>query len=1240
MLDNTRLRAELTHIHGMLSTVAASPAGRRLLDDHRRALGGTSAALLWQSLFADCLRVAHAAAAADGTIGDDEIDALYEFLFSAARHYAGALPQRFGEFAAVDHDTARGFLVRYAGDAGPFGHRAAQPWPGLALCRGAAEIGETSALERYERLMSWLIPAACQIGGVTPADARWRGRIDDLDDLRRTLASSAQVEASAVDLRVQAFLSRPSVFAPVAQSSSVYESDPFDVESIHAEARAGFEQLVDRATTPGPHANRGQMLLVLGDSGSGKTHLLRGFRRHVHEYGHGFVAYAQLITGSDDYDRYLLQHVVDSLARPYTGPSGERTGLHELASGLPRLLSPALQADVERLSDESWGSRDSLATYVERMVDGLLGHPELTGCDTNLLRVLLYGLYPQPAITARVYKYLRCEDMTEQDRARIGGVAARTDKDAPAKMIRDLARLAFATQRAALVLMVDQAETSANELQAKACFCRALDALNAIANDVPSVVAVISCVSDVYVDVRDQIPKSMLDRLETDPPVARVQVNRSYAEIEAIVSRRLSWMYADAGAVHRPESPVYPIPEVELRGLTNRRTREVLEWCHLYQAQCALAKRIIGTDIEASPLPPPVTPRPPRESDLDQIASAWNDANHGSGIEVPDEDEQILAIVAAAARACAGELGLELTAPQRRSSVLKIVLAHGDERTNLAIAVTNRSPRGGGFISQIEDLRKASRSATAVAVRTVEFPRGPASDRVIGQLVKSGGRRAHVDGSTLRTLVAYQQFAPDFPPERIDAWRRRDRPISTLRPVAELFDLPRLLAPPAPAAAAMPAAAPVPPAPEPPAPAVAPVTAAAAVAETPAPRRPLRIGMSTGFQPEPRSIDLEALLRPTAVLGSPGSGVTTLSLKLIEQVLLADVPVVLLDHSGALSGYARADWWSTAADPERARRLADRLDVRLFTPGTHGGRPLALPVIPDLEGVPAHEHEALVKHAAAALAGMIPSRSTTDETGRRALLEPALHVLTSRRATGGLQALRELLTSGDNELLARMPRYDERRAKKLAQELEELPLSWADLFDPTAELLTAETLLARAPGGKLPLSIISTKFLGDLARSRACVAHLAACLARDAAKHPRDKLHALVVIDAADQFLPATGKPASKEPLQDLLRRARQGGFGMLLASHDPGDFDYRSRDQFHTWFIGRLADKAALAKLKPVLEGRAAVAGKLAMLEPGRFLMLQDGTCADLEREAALLREVAQPGDALIALAAATRVA
>jgi DNA helicase HerA-like ATPase len=128
-------------------------------------------------------------------------------------------------------------------------------------------------------------------------------------------------------------------------------------------------------------------------------------------------------------------------------------------------------------------------------------------------------------------------------------------------------------------------------------------------------------------------------------------------------------------------------------------------------------------------------------------------------------------------------------------------------------------------------------------------------------------------------------------------------------------------------------------------------------------------------------------------------------------------------------------------------------------------------------------------------------------------------------------------------------------------------------------------------------------------------------LARWASRNPSRKLQALVLFDEADIYMPAMRKPATKEPMQDLLRRARSAGLGVMLATQSPGDLDYKSRDNIRTWFLGRVAESTAVAKMQPLLsESRVNVKGKLARQSIGEFFMLQGGKVTELKADRSLL--------------------
>lgn len=1335
MFNHTRLRAELFNIHQSLAHVAAGQGGRSIVTHLREVtrLDVPPPSLIWQALHGDCLRIAYTAIAADGDVTDAEVAELAEYLYMVSRHYA-TLVSGYRELTADDGETARTFLEHFASDHGTFGYLCppATRWLGLDLCQRAAQLGETTALERYERMAAWFMEAVLAVGGATHADPRWAARLGQIEELRQALAKRSQPRAPAGDLRGQVFLSGRRAFSAVALAATVFDDDPFDVEAVHARPREVFRRLVEQAGRPAAQAANGRMLLLLGDAGAGKTHLLRAFRREVHDGGLGFVAYAQLQSRSHDYARYLLNHVIDSLDRPFGGSPGGRSGLYELASGLPRLAGEPLRSRIARLADD-WPDTLTLTQYVNGLVDDLLRCPELTVFDPDFLRVLLYALRQDPRIATRVSRYLRCEDMNAHDRGWIGDVIPRTGPDDPLRMIRWICRLAFATQGAVMVVMVDQAELATFSHENSHAFGRAVSALYEIVDHVPSAVVVVACLEDLWTQVSKDLTKACRDRLEIDPPIERLTSTRTYPEIEAIVAKRLAWLYAEGGAEHRVDEPVYPIPADRLREIRKSRARDVLDLCQRFQDHCARLGRIDDAwpGWRSDEEPQHVDTRA-----VDQIAAEWNDHLNTGTHDVRNEDDALLGLVATAAEACAREYEGIRVASSTVDGVLMLDFSHGPVTVALALGIANRSYHRNAFGTQVEHIRKvAGGKRTAVVMRTSEFPGGKVSTEKLAALVREGGRKHQLTVADLRTAVAMSTFAPRCAPDDLARWRRRDRPLLGPTGFAALFDLDVLAAvvdgeKPGPdrggtadgggsgagsagtrAGGASPAAgsaasananvggaraasgavpvsgvtaessaaagggipasggrttSPVATGPLPGVPTSGGAPAASGGAPTsggapahgaahpggttPGATQPesanaasgssVRAGTTIGFRPQPLELPHATLLRHVGVLGSTGSGKTTLALHLLEQLLEHGVPVLLIDRKGDLAGYARPGWWQAIRDPDRRQRaetLAARLDVRLFTPGTRGGRPLAFCVVPGIEGVPEHERGRLIQHAASALAAMMRLGEGSQDAARRAILGQAITVLAERGGFASLEEVLALLESRDDDLLARAGRYEDRLFGRLITDLETLRLSSSELFDRSAEPLSAETLLGPADH-RVPLSIISTRFLGDHANIQAWIAQLLVELSRWCMRDPRNHLRAVVMLDEADLYMPAIGKPPSKEPLQDLLKRARAAGLGVMLATQSPGDLDYRSREQINTWLVGRVTERRSIEKLEPLFERKPSAAAKLGDLRPGQFVVVQDATIAEIERTPSLLITEPVPEAEILQLAASHR--
>ena len=131
----------------------------------------------------------------------------------------------------------------------------------------------------------------------------------------------------------------------------------------------------------------------------------------------------------------------------------------------------------------------------------------------------------------------------------------------------------------------------------------------------------------------------------------------------------------------------------------------------------------------------------------------------------------------------------------------------------------------------------------------------------------------------------------------------------------------------------------------------------------------------------------------------------------------------------------------------------------------------------------------------------------------------------------------------------------------------------------------------------------------------------------------------MVLFDEADVYLPAIRQPATKAPLESLLKRARSAGLGVLLATQSPGDMDYRCRDTIRSWFLGRIKEPTALAKLKPMLSGAAFdVASKLPSQDTGEFHLARAGEVTQFNAHRSILTTEQLSDQQLLAVAMSKR--
>jgi DNA helicase HerA-like ATPase len=86
------------------------------------------------------------------------------------------------------------------------------------------------------------------------------------------------------------------------------------------------------------------------------------------------------------------------------------------------------------------------------------------------------------------------------------------------------------------------------------------------------------------------------------------------------------------------------------------------------------------------------------------------------------------------------------------------------------------------------------------------------------------------------------------------------------------------------------------------------------------------------------------------------------------------------------------------------------------------------------------------------------------------------------------------------------------------------------------------------------------------------------------------RLRALLVFDEVYGFLPPhPANPPTKRPLVALMKQARAFGVGVIVATQNPMDLDYRALSNAGLWCLGRLQTDADRTR---VLDGLAAARG------------------------------------------------
>jgi hypothetical protein len=398
------------------------------------------------------------------------------------------------------------------------------------------------------------------------------------------------------------------------------------------------------------------------------------------------------------------------------------------------------------------------------------------------------------------------------------------------------------------------------------------------------------------------------------------------------------------------------------------------------------------------------------------------------------------------------------------------------------------------------------------------------------------------------------------------------------------------------------------------------------------------------FEPdrgEPNEIpvlyDSKDLTTHAFCVGMTGSGKTGLCITLLEEAGIDGIPALCLDPKGDLGNLLltfpelrASDFepWIDRAEAERKgrtvtehaaavanlwreglaqwgldgaqiTRFRDAVDIGIYTPGSSAGRPLRVlePFEPPGDDADADSRRDRIMGAVSSLLALLGIDPDPVNSKEHILLSNLLAHAWSRGETVGLDDLVRAIADPPFDRIGVMDLesfYPGPDRQKFAMRINGVLASPGFSAWLEGEPLDIQRLLW-TDEGKPRITILSIAHMSDAERMFFVSTVLNRVVSWVRRQSGTSSLRAILYMDEVFGFLPPVAEPPSKKPLLTLLKQARAYGFGVVLATQNPVDIDYKALSNCGTWFLGRLQTERDVARVVDGLEG-AASAGGLAL--------------------------------------------
>lgn len=369
------------------------------------------------------------------------------------------------------------------------------------------------------------------------------------------------------------------------------------------------------------------------------------------------------------------------------------------------------------------------------------------------------------------------------------------------------------------------------------------------------------------------------------------------------------------------------------------------------------------------------------------------------------------------------------------------------------------------------------------------------------------------------------------------------------------------------------------------------------------------------------------------VVGMTGSGKTGLCIDLMEEAALNRLPALMIDPKGDITNallhfpdlapadflpwvnpdearregktiqQAAADtaemWKKGLADwgigPDRIRELKNSVTFNIYTPGSDAGIPVSILASLKAPPIPWENNRELLRGkisgTVTALLGLVGMQNIDPVRSREHIL--LANIFEHAWSQGKDLDLGELILQTQKPPFPKLGIFDvntffpEKERFDLAMLLNNILAAPAFQTWIEGQPLDIQSLLYDAQG-KPRHSIFYVAHLPDAERMFFITLLFSAVETWMRTQPGTGTLRSLLYFDEIFGYLPPLGNPPSKEPMLRMLKQARAFGVGLVLATQNPVDVDYKALSNAGSWFIGKLQTDQDKQRLLDGLQGAA----------------------------------------------------